>query len=104
MLLIQWLLMANVLSWAYKGTLLSTMIAIRYSVPLDTIAQMDESGLPFFVFKGTVMEWLADTDKREAVMRLNERQFKMPWDGTVPEEYLKKYQTIILNNQSCCLN
>ena len=96
--------MANVLSWAYKGTLLSTMIAIRYSVPLDTIAQMDESGLPFFVFKGTVMEWLADTDKREAVMRLNERQFKMPWDGTVPEEYLKKYYTIISNNQSCCLN
>ena len=84
--------MANFLSYAYKGTLLSTLVTIRYSSQIDTLDQMDESGLPFYVLGGTVLEWLPQTDPRDVVKRLNVRRFDMPFDGTIEEKYLQMYR------------
>ena len=92
LLLIQWLIMANILSHAYKGALLSSLITIRYTEPLDTIDQMVESGLPFYVPAGTVYVWASKTDPREGVKQLNERRFDMPFNGKIEEKYLKEYE------------
>ena len=89
LLLIQWLMWANILSHAYKSTLLSTLCTIRYTEPLDTADQMDASGLPFYVLGGTAMEWLAKSDPREVVKQLNDKRYDMPFDGTIEEKYLK---------------
>ena len=89
LLLIQWIIWANILSHAYKGTLLSTLINIRYTDPLDTIDQMDASGLPLFVFGGTAMEWLAKTDPREGVKHLWAKHVIIPFDGKIDEKYLQ---------------
>ena len=89
LLLAQWLIMANILSHAYKGALLSSLVTIRYTEPLDTVDQMVESGLPFYVLGGTVLEWLSKTDPRDGVKQLNDRRFDMPYNGVVEEKYLK---------------
>ena len=95
LLLIQWLLWANIISHAYKGTLLSTLINIRYTEALDTMDQMYESGMEFFVLDGTAMEWLTNTDPRDGAKRLTERRRDIPFDGAVKEEHLKMYYILI---------
>ena len=89
LLLIQWLMWADIVSYAYKGALLSSLITIRYTMPLDSIDQMVQSGLPFYVLGNTVMEWLSETDPRNSVMQLNDRRFDMPFTGSVEEKYLQ---------------
>ena len=51
---------------------------------------MVESGMPFYVLGGTALEWLAKTDPRPNVMKLNDRRFDMPFSGKVEEKYLKQ--------------
>ena len=73
----QWLICAAFLSHAYKSTLLSTLVAIRYTDPLDTIDQIVETRLPFYVLTdNSLFNWVANTDPRESVKKLNERQVK----------------------------
>ena len=88
-LLIQWLMMGNIISHIYKGALLTSLIAIRYTVPIDTMVEMEESGLPFYVLGKTALEWLVKTDPRELGKKLNERRFDMPFPGRVEEKYLE---------------
>ena len=87
--MIQWLMWANILSHAYKGTLLSTLINIRYTDTLDTIDEMDASGLPFFVLKDTAVEWLSESDPRDGVKRLNNKRLDIPFKGYIQEIHLQ---------------
>ena len=89
-LLLTWLLLANILSHAYKGALLSSLINIRYTEPLETMDQLVESGLPFYVLGGSVMVWLAKSDPRTNGKLLNDRRFDMPFPGKVDDKYLKE--------------
>ena len=79
LLVIQWLGCAAILCHAYKSTLLSTLVTIRYTEPLDTLDQMDASGLQFGVAKGTALEWLAISDPRAVVKRLVSRLVLIPY-------------------------
>ena len=89
-LLIQWIFMANVLSHVYKGALLTSLINIRYPKPLDTMIQMEESGIPFYCLRNTALCWLAKTDPRSAGKKLNERLFEMPFSGGIEEKYFEE--------------
>ena len=66
------------------------MVNIRYTQPLETIDQMVESGMEFYVLGGTVMEWLTWSDPRENVKKLDDRRFDMPYPGYVADKYLKE--------------
>ena len=89
-LLIQWLIMGNVISHVYKGALLSSLTIVHYSEPLDTMAQMEQSGLPFYCLGNTVVCWLAKTDPRPLGIKLKERLFEMPFSGVVEDKYLRE--------------
>ena len=89
-LLIQWIIMANVLSHVYKGALLTSLINIRYPKPLDTMIQMEESGIPFYCLGNTALCWSAKRDPRPLGKKLNERRFDMPYGGAVAEKYLEE--------------
>ena len=89
LLIALWLLMANILSYAYKGSILSSLINISYEDPIDTIEQMVESGLPFYVLGKTACVWVTMTDPRASVKQLNSRRWDMPWNGVTEEKYLK---------------
>ena len=69
--------MANILSHAYKGSILSSLINISYEAPIDTIQQMVDSGLPFYVLGGTACVWVTTSDPRDNVKQLNARRFDM---------------------------
>ena len=90
-LLVKWILMANILSHAYKGSLLSSMVTIRYTEPLDNIDQMVKSGLPIYIFGGTSQVWLAKTDPRNSVKKLMERHVVHPFKGHLEEKFLQMY-------------
>ena len=89
-LLIQWLIMGNVISHVYKGALLSSLITIRYTEPLDTMIEMEKSGIPFYCGANTVLCWLVKTDPRPLGMKLNERRFDMPFPGYIEDKYLEE--------------
>ena len=76
----------NILSMAYKGTLLSTLIPIRYEKTLDTIEDFDKYGPVLGIPGGTVLEWMAASDPRPAMRRINARQEVVPFNGTVRKE------------------
>ena len=84
-------MMATILSHAYKGALLSSLTTLRYTVPLDTIDQMVESGLPLYVPRGTIHEWLLTTDPTEGAMQLNKRRIFIPFSGDFEEMDMKMY-------------
>ena len=90
LLLIQWLIWGNIISNVYKGALLSSLISIRYTDSLDTMIQMEQSGIPFYCLGNTALCWLADTDPREVGVQLNKRRFDMPYSGKVEEIYLEE--------------
>ena len=90
LLLIQWLVMANVISNVYKGALLTSLVNIRYPEPLDTMEQMEQSGIPFYCLGNTSLVWLVKTDPRPLGVKLNERRFDIPYFGDVEEKYLKE--------------
>ena len=88
-----WLMVTTILSHTFKGALLSSLTTIRYTKPLDTIDQMVESGLPFYLPRGGMLEWLAKTDRRESVMKLNERRVFIPFFGDWDEKNLTMYKS-----------
>ena len=90
LLLIQWLIMGNVISHVYKGALLSSLVTIRYTEALDTMIQMEQSGIPFYCLGNTALCWLAETDPRDVGIKLNKRRFDMPYSGKVEEKYLQE--------------
>ena len=79
------------ISYVYKGALLSSLIAIRYTEPLDTLFEMDISGIPFYCPKNTVICWLLKTDPRTVVKNLNERRWEMPFPGYTEDKYYDRY-------------
>ena len=89
LLLIQWLIMGNILSHVYKGALLSSLITIQYTKTLDTMSEMEQSGIPLMCPANTVICWLLKTDPRPLGMKLNERRVDMPFPGYTDEKYLK---------------
>ena len=82
--------MGNVISHVYKGALLSSLVTIRYTEPLDTMIQMEQSGIPFYCLRNTITCWLAKTDPRDVGIKLNERRFDMPFSGGIEDKYLKE--------------
>ena len=85
-LLFTWLFLGHFVSRAYKSTLLSTLIPIRYEKTLDTIEDLDKSGLPLLIVGGTVLEWLTASDPRPTMKRIYERREIVPYDGTFRKE------------------
>ena len=90
LLLIQWLIMGNLISWVYKGALLSSLIAIRYTEPIDTIDQMEKSGLPLYCLGNTLICWYSNTDPRMNQNVMKHRRFDIPFDGKIEDKYLEE--------------
>jgi hypothetical protein len=68
-----------------RSTLLSTIIPIRYSEPIDTIEALDKSEMPFLLPGKTAPHLLVATDPRPAMQRVFKRSIIFPFAGaTVP--------------------
>ena len=58
------------LTWGYKSTLLSTLVTIRYNKPIDTLADLDRSGLPLAIVKGSPEQGAFENEQRDIMKRI----------------------------------
>ena len=57
--ILQWIVLGNLLTLGYKTTLLSSLIPINYEDSIDNFFDLDRSGLPLLMIKGTnVVEYI----------------------------------------------
>ena len=76
--------MASFLTLGYLSTLLSQLVAIRYENPIDTIDDLDKSGLPLLIAGGTGLQAMMANDPKPAVMRIYNRSLIYPFNGSYP--------------------
>ena len=82
LLIIMWLMLtSNILIWSYKGTLLSTLVPIYYDNPINTLEDVDRSGLPVLITKNNVVHWLMKTDPRSTINNIWQKRILYPFPG-----------------------
>ena len=64
--------------------LLSSLISIRYETTIDTLEDMEESGLPMLIVKSTTMHKLIASDPRDAMKQVYKRSILFQWSQTEP--------------------
>ena len=66
----------------------------RYEKTIETVADLDNSGLPYLVPAKTAPHVLVMTDPRPAVRRIAKRVELYPYNGTVPSWGKKRYLSV----------
>ena len=79
--------MGNVLTIGYKSTLLSTLVTIRYNKPIDTLADLDSSGLPLAMVKGGTCLWAVKNDPRKIMKQIYHRSIAFDYNQQSEEKY-----------------
>ena len=69
-LILKWIVLGSVLTWGYKSTLLSTLVTIRYNKPIDTLADLDRSGLPSAMVDGSSHQQAFKNEQRDIMKRI----------------------------------
>ena len=52
-IILKWIVLGNILTLGYKKSLLSSLVPIRYEDTIDSMHDLDKSGLPLLMAKGT---------------------------------------------------
>ena len=81
LLLFLWVLFANILQWGYMSVFLSTLVTIRYEETIETVADLDQSGLPILILGGTGQKEKFESDPRAAMKRIFGRSVLAPYYG-----------------------
>lgn len=81
--------MGNFVTMAYKATLLSSLIKIRYETSIDDMIDLDNSGLPLVLAKASSLHEHLSNDQRPIMMRISNRSILISIDGGIPEWALK---------------
>ena len=69
---------------AYETTLLSSLIPIRYEDTIDNFNDLDNSGLPLLVVKGTANQYYISRDPSPIMKRIFNRMILYTVEGGVP--------------------
>ena len=69
---------------AYKSTLLSSLISIRYEATIDTLEDMKQSGLPLLILKSTATHKLIASDPRDAMKQVYKRRILFQYSPAEP--------------------
>ena len=85
LLLIQWLVCVNFLLMGYKSLLLSSLVTISYEDTIDTLEDLDKSGLALLLPEGLGLVDLFENDPRPIAKRIFGQSIMVPYDGGTPE-------------------
>ena len=88
-LILTWFVMGSILTMGYQSILFTTLMQIRYEDTIDTIYDMDDSGLPILLANGTTAVKLFAEDQREVMKRIFGNSICFEWNGQVPPWVLK---------------
>ena len=83
-LILKWMLLGSIITMAYKSTLLSSLITVRYERPIDTIMDLERSGLPALLPNNTPLQTMFATDPRRVMQKVYNKSLVYPFDGTPP--------------------
>ena len=83
-LILKWLFLGNVITMAYKSTLLSSLITERYERPIDTIIDLERSGLPILLPSNTPLPTMFATDPRRIMQKIYNNSITYPFNGRPP--------------------
>ncbi len=67
---------------AYKSTLLATLIPVTYERTIDTIADLEESGLPILLPYGNALFESVRRDPRPSMQKIFETSKPWKYDST----------------------
>ena len=94
-LILKWIVLGSVLTWGYKSKLLSTLVTIRYNKPINTLADLDRSGLPLVIAEGSVDHHLFENDQRDLMKQIFNRSIVIIQPTQQNEvKYAAMYETI----------
>ena len=82
------------LTWAYKSTLLSTLVTIRYSQPIDTLADLDKSGLPLAIVDDSIEQKAFEIDQRDIMKQIYNRSILFQPNQENEAKYAAMFVTI----------
>ena len=89
-MILKWIVLGNILTLGYKTTLLSSLIPIRYDDTIDTMDDLDKSGLPLIFQRGASDYDHFANDPREIITRIFKRAIF--FDGGVPPWAFEMYE------------
>ena len=89
-LIIKWLFLGNIITMAFKSTLLSSLLQIRYEETIETINDMANSGLPILLPNNTAPRQMFLSDPRQIMKKISKNSIAYPFNGTVPNQVLDK--------------
>ena len=69
---------------AYKSTLLSSLIAIRYDDTIDTLNDLENSGLPLLLPNNTSSRKMFASDPRKILKNIYKSSHIYAFNGTPP--------------------
>ena len=69
---------------AYKSTLLSSLVTIRYEDSINTLNDMVNSGMPLMIPRYTAPHKRIASDPRKIMMKIFNSSHLYPFNGTVP--------------------
>ena len=72
-MILKWIVLGNILTLGYKTTLLSSLIPIRYEDTIKSLDDLDKSGLPLIIPRGSSLHDHLANDAREIVTRITGR-------------------------------
>ena len=80
-----WIFLGCILTMAYETTLLSSLIPIQYEETIDNFRDLDNSGLPLLVVKGTVIQDYISSDPSPIMKRISNRMILFNVEGGIPQ-------------------
>ena len=89
-LILKWIVLGSVVTWAYKSKFFSSLVTIRYTKPVDTLADLDSSGLPFLLTKGSGHAQMFGDDPRPAMKRIYRRRIVFEYTPESARKFLHK--------------
>ena len=87
MLILKWIFLGNIFTMGYKCTLLSNLIPIRYESTIDTLLDLEQSGLPLLITRDTEAHHSFANDLRPIVQRIYNKSIL--WTFTTPKAAAK---------------
>ena len=77
--------MGSFLTLGYQSMLLSSLIKIRYEATIDSLHDLDKSGLPLIMIQGSADVDFIRRDPREMMARIYNRRIEISVQGGIPE-------------------
>ena len=84
-MILKWIVLGNILTMAYKATLLSSLIPIRYEDTIENMKHVDDSGKPLIMSKASSFYEHVSSDERPFMRRILNRSIIVDLDGGIPQ-------------------